>query len=179
MQPGIIAIQEKAPAIKAPDTFDGIRSKLESFLSSVDLYIAFNANLFANYTLRVIFAVSFLRRSAFHWISVYLNDYQANWITIGTCHNNAKPATKAIFKDISNFKAVIQAIYGDVSEQATAEREIRRLKQKGSVGNYTAKFQQYADKTGWDQTALKNTYYIGLKDLIKNKLTQIKKPETL
>ena len=65
MQAGTIAVQEKAPAIKSPDTFDGTRSKLESFLSSIDLYITFNTNLFSNHSLRVVYAITFLRGPAF------------------------------------------------------------------------------------------------------------------
>jgi hypothetical protein len=42
-----------------------------------------------------------------------------------------------------------------------------------------AKFQQYADRTGWEDRSLTNQYYKGLKNTIKDKLTRMEKPSIL
>jgi len=45
--------------------------------------------------------------------------------------------------------------------------------------SYTAQFQQYANRTDWNDEALKNQYYRGLKDFIKDEMARSDRPDDL
>ena len=70
-------------------------------------------------------------------------------------------------------------MFGDIDEVKTAERNLRCLRQKGSVANYTVEFQQYATVTNQDDDALCSQYYKGLKDIVKDEFAKIDRLDTL
>jgi hypothetical protein len=53
------------------------------------------------------------------------------------------------------------------------------LKQYKTATEYTIKFQQYSDYSGWNDWSLANQYYTSLKEFVKDKLTRIDRPTTL
>jgi hypothetical protein len=59
-------MQERSAVVKAPDLYYGDRSKLDSFLISMDIYILFNQHLFGTETAKVVYAISYLRGIAFN-----------------------------------------------------------------------------------------------------------------
>jgi hypothetical protein len=61
-----IAMQERNAVVKALDFYYGDRSKLDSFLMSIDIYILFNQYLFGTEAAKVVYAVSYLRGIAFN-----------------------------------------------------------------------------------------------------------------
>ena len=77
-----------------------------------------------------------------------------------------------MFADWSNFKTFITRMYEDIDEIRTAERRIDDLKQLEPAVEYVAKFQQYANRTQWNEDACKALYWKGLKDRVKDALIQ-------
>jgi hypothetical protein len=63
--------------VKALDLYYKDRSKLDSFLISIDIYILFNQYLFGTEAAKVIYAVSYLRGIAFNWVKTYIEDFMA------------------------------------------------------------------------------------------------------
>jgi hypothetical protein len=53
----------------------------------------------------------------------------------------ARELTQKIFTSYRTFKDNMRQVFGDIEQQNTAERELRRLKQFKSISEYTAKFQ--------------------------------------
>ena len=84
-----------------------------------------------------------------------------------------------MFRSFSKFHNAINLVFGDVDEQRTAEREIRRLKQTKSAADYTAQFKRISVSTNWDDVALIAQYYHGLKDGVKDKIAKAERPDEL
>jgi hypothetical protein len=61
-----IVMQERSTVVKALDLYYRDRSKLDSFLISIDIYILFNQYLFGTEVAKIIYAVSYLRGIAFN-----------------------------------------------------------------------------------------------------------------
>jgi hypothetical protein len=165
--------------IKLPDEFDGNRSKLDPFLAQCELYMAFNSHKFKTETQQVLWIVTMLRGSAFDWISPFLIDYMKHKNKNGQCTKTMKKDTIQYFQTMSGFGQGIRQVFGDIEEEATAERNLGHLKQRGSAAGYAANFQQLAAKTKWGKAALQHQFYVGLKDTVKDEVARSDKPDDL
>jgi hypothetical protein len=70
-------VQEQNVVVKAPDFYYRERSKLNSFLISIDIYILFNTYLFGTETAKVIYTISYFRGIVFNWVKTYINNFIA------------------------------------------------------------------------------------------------------
>jgi Retrotransposon gag protein len=70
-------------------------------------------------------------------------------------------------------------VYRGVNEEHTAERQLQNLRQTGSTIEYISKFQQVSSRVEWDDVVLIATFYIKLKDHVKDKISCIKRLEEL
>jgi hypothetical protein len=68
-------VQERNTIVKALDLYYKDRSKLDSFLILIDIYILFNQYLFGTEAAKVVYAVSYLRGIAFNWVKTYVEDF--------------------------------------------------------------------------------------------------------
>jgi hypothetical protein len=68
-------VQERNAVVKAPDLYYRDRSKFDSFLISIDIYILFNQYLFGTEAAKVVYAISYLRGIAFNWVKTYIEDF--------------------------------------------------------------------------------------------------------
>jgi hypothetical protein len=161
-----------------PDTYDGSRAKLKSFLMQAELYIGFNGHMFPIEPQKVLWAASFMRGRAFEWIQTFTNDHLAN---LGSTTPDGKVITedkrdnetKILFYSWNNFKIKINRMFGDIDEERTAERSIQGLRQKGAATAYAAEFQQYSFRTSWNDDALMAQFYRGLKDSVKDEMARM------
>ena len=142
--------------VSKPDAFYGDRYKLENWINQILLYF-YLENIPSNK--QSLIAASYLRGGAQQWISPML--------TARLIHNR-DPA--GIFGSFATFVEAIRGIYGLSNDQQVATRHVQHIIQKGSASQYTAKFKEYAAKTGWDDAALRSMYYRGLKDKVKDGL---------
>src|SRR5438552_15817611 len=72
------------------------------------------------------------------------------------------------------FMKKLEEMYGDADMVATAERQIRGLKQMHGVQAYSTSFQIHvANLQSWGEAAIYVQYYYSLKDDIKEKITRI------
>jgi hypothetical protein len=62
----VIVVQERSAMVKALDLYYRDRSKLDSFLILIDIYILFNQYLFGTEAAKVVYTVSYLRGIAFN-----------------------------------------------------------------------------------------------------------------
>lgn len=165
--------------IAFPDTFNGDRKKLKSFLIQVELWMAFNSKYFALEVQQVLWAIALLRGPASDWISSYLADYMTHRAADGRVTTTANQGTKDIFLSWTGFVKQLKANFGDLDERRNAVRSIQALKQKGSAVTYTAEFQQHATLTNWGDEAICDQYYMGLKDHVKDEIARADKPDDL
>jgi hypothetical protein len=173
------AIVRKVPKAPMPDYFNGERHKLKAFLVQTELYIGFSSDCFPTEMDKVLWATTLLRKDAFNWIETFVIDYMQNRNSEGKCTTSMSDDTIVIFKTFEGFKKRITRVFGDIDQERTAERHIQNLRQKGSAATYTAEFQQYMNKTDWNDDALKAQYYRGLKDAVKDEIARSDRPESL
>src|SRR5579859_3730355 len=72
-----------------------------------------------------------------------------------------------------------QTTLWDPNQVATAERRLHTLRQTGSTATYSAKFEEERQYIIWNDPALRNQYYTGLKDDVKDQIVLAGKPDTL
>src|SRR5436190_13401620 len=77
-QPTLIAM--KQPLLKVPmaDPFEGVWSKLKTFLVKVGIYITFNQKKFPDELTKVVFCHTLLKGITFNWIEPFVIDYMTH-----------------------------------------------------------------------------------------------------
>ncbi|CAF3556312.1 unnamed protein product [Fusarium graminearum] len=94
--------------------------------------------------------------------------------------NRLDTATKKnIFADWDNFEQALKGNFGVVNEERQAAAELLVLRQHKSCAAYSVKFRQLASKTEWDDEALMEIYYRGLKEEVKDELYLADRPDDL
>jgi hypothetical protein len=164
------ASSSREPKIADAPNFDGSRKELLPFLTKCRLKFAGQSSQFKSEKSKVLYAGARLTGPAFSWFLPLVN----NWDTSDP--DATPPIELASFK---TFTDALTTLYGDPNLAATADREIRRLRQLTSVADYSAKFEQHKQYLGWNDIALRDQYYTGLKDEIKDEIVRSPRPETL
>lgn len=138
--------------LNKPSEYDGRdRAKCNTFISQLKLYIGGNPEVFPNEASKVLFAATYLRDRAFTWFEPRMN-------------NPEDPI-------LSNFQAFCEAMLeslGDPELRKTMMRRIKNLRQTGSCANYRTEFENHAQYLNIGDIALKEYFYDGLKDNIKD-----------
>jgi predicted RNA-binding protein with PUA-like domain len=70
-------------------------------------------------------------------------------------------------------------LWGPINEEFEARNQLREIKQTDSVSGYHAKFLRWAIISKFNEEALVDSFYRGLKESIKNMMTNIPRPQTL
>jgi hypothetical protein len=154
------------PKLRVPDTFNRKREELKRFLIQYDLYIEIREKDFESKTDKVLFTSALLRGTAADWVEPYIRD-QLDSATAAA----RRPETITIFADYTVFKQMIVNMFGNPGEDRRAAYKLNNLKQgQGSLVAYASKFQQLQVKTGWDDKASVDQYYIGLSPKIKDNI---------
>ena len=149
-----------------PDTFHGSRSKLRSFVSQLAIYFALQPDDFTSDTNKIMFAASLLRDSAFDWFEPNLRKKDSD-------------SPPPVITNYKTFLASLESTFGDIDAKATAERQLRSLRQTTSASSYSTSFQQIVSFLEWDDAALGYAFYNGLKDSVKDELAKDDRPASL
>jgi hypothetical protein len=152
------------PKVNSPETFDGEHpTKLRNFLTQVRLVFKLQPSRYPSDTAKVQYAVSFLRGTAFDWAQPHLE----------------MDAPPAWLEDFSLFSAEINSMFGDPDILVTAERNLRCLRQTGTVSSYIAQFRRHATLLDWNEKALMSQFRAGLQESIKDELSTRERPSSL
>lgn len=146
--------------VAKPDFYYGDRNALDDWLNQVDMFYEFN-NV-AN-DRKTLFATTYLRGRAQHWMRPYLNKHMGS-------DAEDKASVAPMFSNFNVFKAQIKTIFGTANETSIAIRMIQQIRQTASASDYAAKFTEYAQVTGWDDEAKMEMFRRGLKDNVKDEL---------
>jgi len=161
-----MANQTKEPKVASPETFHGRnKAKLAHFLLGLNIVFSTQPMRYPDEKTKISYAISFLRDDAMAWIEPFAN----------------KPIYDQpdFMKNFDLFVKELKTIFGDPDEVATAERQIRSLRQRGPASNYFADFRRLAAVLDWNDSALCSQAYTGLKDKIKDELSRVGRPTTL
>lgn len=103
------------------------------------------------------------------------------WASSYLCQLNT-PQPAAELSDFTLMVKTAEAAWGIHDKQAKAEHELLKLAQwrtkTGTVSEYRSLFQKLAKVTGWNDAALRSTFYKGLKPEIKDGLLSMSKAPT-
>jgi hypothetical protein len=150
--------------INAPETFDGENaSQLRNFLTQVRLVFDLQPSRYPTDAIKVKYASSYLRGPAFSWIQPYLDmEDPPIWLD-----------------DFSLFIAEITNIFGDPDLIGSATRNLRKLRQTGSVASYVSEFRRHSTLLSWGEQALNSQFLDGLNGSIKDELARSARPTEL
>jgi hypothetical protein len=98
------------------------------------MYIHINRERLTTEAERVLLTAIYLTGPAFDWFEPFIRDYQEHE------EDNRAPETDEIFASYDAFKKRLEDTFGDIDKERNAERQLWRLKQTGSVGEYASKF---------------------------------------
>jgi len=162
----------REPKASAPEHFRGERSKLNSFITQLNVCFTLEPSRFTTERSKILFAATQFRDKAMNWLRPQLEHYMA-------FENGSTRSSNLNFTTFDEFAQHLRSTFGDINEEATAERDLRVLRQTSSVAFYTSEFQRIVSVLHWDEKALIFMFYTGLKDNIKDELSKIDKPTTL
>ena len=116
-----------------PEPYYEKRDKLTTWLTQINIKLTGDADHFNSPTAKIMYACGLLRGTAIEWAEPYINN-------IGT-DNTIR------FTSINDFKRKIKATLGDLDPAATAEEEIRNLRQgREECSTYFTKFSQHVHR---------------------------------
>jgi len=156
------------PKIADPEPFNGNRLQLPNFLAKCRLKFSGQPSQFTSEKAKVYYAGSRLAEPAFSW-------FQPLLATAEDPESDTPP-------ELTSFQTFAQSLmntYGDPNLEATSEREIKTLVQTTLVSQYKAEFQRLHQYIKWNESALLDRFYSGLKDKLKDEITQIGRPTAL
>jgi hypothetical protein len=147
----------REPKAKDPETFHGLRSSLNAFLTECDLVFELQPSRFQDDRVKVSYMISFLRDTPLLAIRPLLSE-------------TPRPG---ILDNYSSFVNHLRTNYGDPDEKGTARRKLKALRQLGPASTYFAEFQQYVAILGWkDQDPIIDKAIEGLKSNLKDEVAR-------
>ncbi|KAF4339823.1 gag poly [Fusarium beomiforme] len=158
-----------------PEPFRGLATDVVPFLTRMKAYFSLFPTKLSSAKSRVLFTAPLIQGNAQDWFEPILRDFLENE------DNEAlqDQETINIFADWNNFEIALKDNFGVVNEERQAAADIMKLRQDKSCAAYSAKFRQLAAKTQWDDDALMEIYYQGLKEEVKDELYKADRPDTL
>lgn len=156
------------PKIADPDPFDGNRLQLINFLSKCRLKFLGQPSRYPDEISKILYAGSRLAEPAYSWFQPLLAAASAS-----------DQPTPSEFGSFEAFAKALTEIYGDPNLEATSERQINALEQTTSVAQYIAEFQRLRQHIKWDESALMDRFYRGLKGAVKDEIARVGRPSTL
>jgi hypothetical protein len=99
-----IVIQKRSTIVKALDLYYKDRSKLDSFLILINIYILFNQYLFGIKAAKIVYAISYFRGIAFNYIKTYIKNFIAYKNSNNQVNILARKPTQKIFTSYRTFK---------------------------------------------------------------------------
>lgn len=153
------------PKIADPEPFSGDRSKLMNFISQCRLKFAGQPSRFPTELAKIHYTGSYLRQQAYSWFEPMLALSQTTSIM------------PSEFESFEVFATALKTVYGDPDIVASSERELHRLHQTTSVSQYTAEFRRLQQYVEWNDPALADCFYRGLKDNVKDRIAEQGRPK--
>ncbi|KAG7422867.1 Retrotransposon-like protein 1 [Fusarium oxysporum f. sp. raphani] len=156
-----------------PEPFTGKAADVIPFLTRMKAHFRLFPNRLDTATKKVLYTSPLIQGDAKDWWEPIMRDFLENE------EPTQEQDTQNIFADWDNFEQALKDNFGVVNEERQAAAELLALKQHKSCAAYSAKFRQLASKTEWDDEALMEIYYRGLKEEVKDELYLADRPDDL
>ena len=77
-----------------------------------------------------------------------------------------------MFMNFETFKIYVRRVFEDIDAERTVTRELMNLEQKRVTSIYTVWFQKVLFNLSWEDAALTEQFYKGLKNVVKNDIAR-------
>ncbi|QRV85638.1 Retrotransposon gag protein [Ceratobasidium sp. AG-Ba] len=145
------------PAVRVklakPDKFDGKKDKSTTFKVAITQYLRATYPGTSDDN-KIAFIISYLDGKASEWIEPHME------------HDILRQAVPWLH-DVNLFWTEFEKRFGEIDQATKALKKLKSLKQKSSVQDYVTEFQSLAAYVNYDDLALRDMFYEGLKDEIK------------
>lgn len=152
-----------------PDTFDGSDpNKLRTFLAQLELVFMARPRTYPDEPKKVTYAISYLRGTALQWFEPYLLEgFSGNpplWMS-----------------DYSAFAQELRENFGPYDATGSAEHDLEnlRMSENQRITKYITQFSRLATQVRWDMSALRYQFYKGLPARLKDRISEVGKPQDL
>ncbi|KNG47714.1 hypothetical protein TW65_05783 [Stemphylium lycopersici] len=105
------------PKMATPEKYDGGRTELRTFLTTIELYCEFHG--LADDQGKILMASMHMKGKAASWMQPFVDDYLKNPLTGGT-----KKETQTLFISWTNFKEEIGRIFGESTDSDVSDMEL-------------------------------------------------------
>jgi hypothetical protein len=158
-----------------PEPFIGRAADIIPFLTRMKAHFRLYKNKLDTATKKVLYTSSLIQGDAKDWFKPILRDFLENEDN----ENLQDQETQNIFTSWDNFEQALKDNFRVINKERQAAAELIALRQLKSCATYSTKFQQLAAKTEWDNEALIEIYYQGLKEEVKDELHKADRPDDL
>jgi hypothetical protein len=167
--PAPVHVPNRKIKLASPAKYDGNKKDLPGWISSVKAYVRFYADEFAEPADQILYAESFLSGAPKRWFESTLTDYLTH------AETERHELTERIFDvgGLGVFEDELVKIFGEPDEIRAAEERIERLRQTTSAAVYASALRQESFRVNWGEDALKNKFYRGLKEEVKDELVNV------
>lgn len=154
----------RSAKVSPPDMFTGDRHKLHIYLSKCRHNFLSRPELFASESQKVLFASGYLDGAAYNWFQPLLDQYAK------AVAENIPGNIPEEFQSFEGYTTSLENTFGDPDLVRAKERELCDLRQITSVASYLAEFNRIKGFVEWNDQALTNQFYRGLKSNVKDGL---------
>ena len=163
-----LSSRSKEPKIPDPPTFNGSSKKdILPWVAKCRMKFSGQPSLFPTESSKVLYAGSYLEGPPFAWFTP-LNER----LTSGE--------TPEELRTFDTFVEALTVLYGEHNLKETAAEKLLSLEQNNDVPKYISQFEEYRQYVTYNDEALANIFYRGLKDWVKDAIVGYgERPKTL
>jgi Retrotransposon gag protein len=159
---------QPVPKILQPDPFTGDRLELDTYLTRCQHVFLTQPSLFLTEQQKVLYAASYLKGAAYSWMKPLVQEYAKGLIV------------PVEFTSFQQYSESLTRMYGDPDIVKSITRELNALGQTSSVSAYASEFRRLQAYVAWNDQALLDRFYDGLRDNVKDGLVhENPRPKTL
>ena len=162
--------QSERNNVRDPDQYDGSdTTKLRSFFAQLELVFKARPRTFATEEKKVTYAISYLKGTALQWFEPYLLEGS----------NSANPPV--FMTDYEAFQEELSLNFGPYDATGAAEHELENLQmaENHRIAKYITQFNRLATQVRWGTSALRYQFYRGLPARLKDRISEVGKPDDL
>ena len=155
--------------VRDPDPFDGSDpNKLRAFFAQLELVFKARPRTFDSDERKVTYALSYLKGTALQWFEPYLLEG----------YSEEPPL---FLYSYEAFQDELRINFGPYDATGAAEHDLENLRMTEGqrIAKYITQFNRLATQVRWGTAALRYQFYKGLPDRLKDRISEVGKPETL
>jgi hypothetical protein len=166
------------PKYRKPERFSGKQSELKTFISHLASIFRLDPRAYPTDAIKIETLGTYLEGAPHDWFVVLRNLALEAEIDPGAASSEALEAL-LLLTNWNKFIQKLEAAYGDPTPHATAENQLRNLRQTGAASVYAQRWRTIAQTLPLSEYERVKRFREGLKTEVKDVLSLTKPPESL